>query len=708
MSMDNMIPEEEAMEADEAGFFGPQKFPAKPLGIDEIKSIIQRELEDGLGGLGSQVSEERRTAIRMYYGRRMGNEIKDRSQVIMMDVLEVVEWTMPSLMRMFTGGMNVVRFKANKEAEQKNADLASRYINHIFMNRLNGFQILYDWFKTALLEKNGIIKVYYKEERHPVISSFTGLTEDELTTLLDNDEVTPIAVDSEEKDIQGVGVITCYNLTMREWKTTRGAAIDGVPPEEFINARRMITLDDNSPFTAHRKKMTVSQLVSEGFDFDEIANLPNDDSPEYSQGRTERLSEDETYPISTAERTDAASRELWVSDCYIKLDEDGDGYAELRRVLIVGEQSVHILEDVEVNQNPFCSITPVPMPHKFYGMSLADLVGDLQQIRSTILRQIMDHIYLSTNPRLAILEGQVELDDLLTVRPGGLVRQRSLGAIEPIQLPPLPREAFQALTYLEEVRANRTGIMAHGRELDASAINSTATGLAQLMAEKQQKIELIARIFANTGMKDMFRKLLRETVENATKEEQIEINGEWMTFDPRDWDTDMNLDIDVGLGAGQAIERLSNLEKIEETQGTIVGGGGLGYMVTPKNIYNLAIRKAEASGFKNADLFFTDPETMEPPEEGPSEEEQKMQLEAIKLESETKSKSAEMELTARRDMELVRHRAEELAMKERIEMARIEMQERLGLGQQQAAIEAAQINATSQAEEGERNDQSGE
>lgn len=686
---------------EESDYYGPAKYPARVLGEEEIKSIVQRELQDGLGGLGSQVSEERRMAIRMYYGRPLGNEIRDRSQVVMMDVLEVVEWTMPSLMRMFTGGMNIVRFKPNRPEDQRNADLASRYINYTFMNRMNGFQILYDWFKTALLEKNGIVKVYFKEERKPIVTSYTGLTEDELTELLDNDDVEPVSVDSHEEEIEGIGPVTLYDMTMREWKTTRGVAVDGIAPEEFISARRMIVLDDDSPFTAQRKKMTVSQLVSMGIDFDEIANLPNDDSPEYSQGRTERLSEDETYPVSTAERSDVASRELWVADCYIKLDEDGDGYSELRRILIVGEQSIHILIDEEYNQNPFCSITPVPMPHKFYGMSLADLVMDLQQIRSTILRQIMDHIYLSTNPRLAILEGQVELDDLLTVRPGGLVRQRSLGAIEPIQLPPLPREAFEALTYLEEVRANRTGIMAHGRELDASAINSTATGLAQLMAEKQQKIELIARIFANTGLKDLFRKMLREVVENATKEEQIEINGEWVTFNPNDWDTDMSLDIDVGLGAGQAIERLANLEKIEASQDRIVAGGGLGYLVKPEHIYNLSVRKAEAAGFKNPDLFFSNPENEEPPPEKPSIEEQQLKFDSIKAEAEMKHDQLSLELEMRRDSELVRHRAEDLAMKERVEMARIEMQERLGLGQQQAMIEQAEINAAGDDSEGE-------
>jgi hypothetical protein len=261
------------------------------------------------------------------------------------------------------------------------------------------------------------------------------------------------------------------------------------------------------------------------------------------------------------------------------------------------------------------------------------------------------------------------------------------------------------LTYLEEVRANRTGIMAHGRELDASAINSTATGLAQLMAEKQQKIELIARIFANTGIKDLFRKLLRETIENATKEEQMEINGEWVTFDPREWDADMHLNVEVGLGAGQAIERLSNLSQIEETQGTHVGALGFGVTVTPKHAYNLAIRKAEAAGFRNPELFFQDPDTVEPPPPEPSEEQIKMQFETLKLEQEMDMRSNSMELEARRDSEIVRHRAEELASKERVEMARIEMEERVRLGQQEATIEAAQINASGRNEKGESDEQ---
>jgi hypothetical protein len=675
--------------------------PGRPLGQEEIKGILQRELEDALGGLGSQVSEEQRQSIRMYYGRPLGNEIKDRSQVVSRDVFEVIEWTMPSLMRMFTGGMGIWEYSSRDSEGTDDAKNATAYINKLFMTEMNGFQVLYDWFKTGLLEKNGIIQVLYEETRKPKTQSYSGLTEDEVLALLSEHDAEPLAHEERIAVLDGAQIVL-HDITIKTWEVRRRVIAEGVAPEEFLAARRMIVLDDDSPFTARRRKMSVSDLVALGFNFEEVANLPSDDTPEYSQGRTERLSEDETYPVTTAERTDAASRELWVTDCYIKLDEDGDGYAELRRILIVGEQSVVILLDDEINQNPFVSFTPVPMPHKFYGHSLADIVQDLQVIRSTILRQILDHIYLSVNPRQAIVEGMVEVDDMLTIRPGGLVRQRAPGQIEPLVLPPLPQEAMQAFDALKEIRSDRTGVMVHGRELDASAINSTATGLAQLMAEKQQKVELMARIAAQ-GVKELGRKILRLVVENATKEEQFEVNGEWITIDPRLWDANMDIDVRVGLGAGQAVERLNNLDKIAERQSAHIAAGSLGYTVTPENIHELDIAISEACGFRNDQLFFTDPSTREPPEPAPDPEMKKLEFEAIKEQSAQQAKMAEIELAAAKEQHLVAHRQAELEMKERVEMARIEANERAALGQQEATIEAARINAEGREDEGESN-----
>ena len=687
-----------------AEHFGTAGIPGRKLTHSEIKGIIQREIEDSLGGLGSQVSEQQRTAIRYYWGRPMGNEIKDRSQVVSKDVFEVIEWTMPSLMRMFTGGTHIVRFKAKNKEGQKDAEHATAYINDLFQNKLEGFDILYDFFKSGLLEKNGFLKVYYEVKRYPEVQSFTGLTEDELMQVMegeDEEEVEPLASEERDAVIEGVQM-KLYDVTVRIWRVKKGIKIDGIPSEEFMIARRTIKLGDESPFTAQRKKVTVSDLVAMGYPFKVVSILPSDDTPEFSQGRTERLSEDETYPVTTAERTDAASRQIWITDCYVRLDEDGDGYSELRKILIVGEHVSTILDDEEISMNPFVSATPFPMPYKFYGQGLADLVMDLQQIRSTILRQILDHIYLSVNPRLAVVEGQVEFDDLLTVRPGGLVRQRQPGQIEPLQLPPLPREAFEIYQALEETRANRTGIMAHGRELDASAINSTATGLAQLMAEKQQKIELIARIYAQ-ALKKMFKKILRLVVENDLKAQQVKMNGQWIEINPSRWDQDMDLDIEVGLGAGQAIERIANLEKIMGLQAQHVQNGGMNYTVTPENLHNSAVSLTEACGFRNEELFFTNPEGQEPPDQGPSPEELKLKLEAMKASSEQEQKMADFELATKREKSISAFRYAELEMKERVETMRIEMEERVRLGQQEATIEAASISADAR-DEGDEDD----
>ena len=268
---------------------------------EEVKAILQLEIEDALGGFGSQVAEERRLALRYYYGRPIGNEVKDRSQVVMRDVLEVVEWTMPSLMRMFTGGAQVVRYhptRAGDEAQHQ-ADLATAYINHLFRNKLGGFQILYDWMKTGLLEKNGIVKVYFDERKEPRTDSYTGLTEDEVLSILADNDVEPLAHETYSTRM-GDQEVKLANLTVRRWQVQKGICIDSVPPEEFLIARREIRLDDQTRFSGHRKKMMVSDLVAMGYPFDVIAQIPSDDTPEYTMGRTERLSEDETYPLANA------------------------------------------------------------------------------------------------------------------------------------------------------------------------------------------------------------------------------------------------------------------------------------------------------------------------------------------------------------------------------------------------------------------------
>lgn len=569
----------------------------EPLDEAQVKSILSSEIEDSLGGLGSQVNQERIRALRFYYGREFGNEVEGRSKVILTDVADTIEWIMPSLMRMFTGGQYIARFTPRGPDDIEWAEQATEYINASFMNENRGFQVLHDWFKDALLEKNGIVKCYYEERLEPKVETYQGVSQEFVQNLMSDTSREPIAFDKREDG--------SFDIRTRQRIPIGQIKIDLVPPEEFLIARRTIELNNETAFSAHRKKVTVSDLIAMGFDRDVVMTLPSDDTPEYTEGRITRLSEDESFPVTTAERHDPASREIWTTECYIRLDEDGDGYSELRKITVVGEQSITILEDHEINDNPFTSITPIPMPHKFFGLSIADQVSDLQVIRSTLLRQMLDNMYLVNNGRFEVVDGAVEIDDLLTSRPGGVVRVTAPGMVNVLPTQPFNAASFNLMEFLEGVRTMRTGAGMHNQGLDASAFaNTTATGVSQMMSASYARIELIARIFAE-GVRELFKKQLKLLVANPVRSKMIKSRGEWIEIDPSKWNIDMDVEVQVGLGVGQAGERIQYLTQVLQIQGDL-SLRGLD-IVDQDNIYNTAVKLIEAMGLRNGEMFFKNP-----------------------------------------------------------------------------------------------------
>jgi hypothetical protein len=662
----------------------------------EIKSVVSHEIEDALGGLGSQVSEERRKALRYYYGRDFGNEVEGRSKVILTDVADTIEWIMPSLLRMFTGGQITAKYIPRGLDDEEGAKQATEYVNKVFMDEQRGFMVLHDWFKDALLEKNGITKAYCEERFEPKVETYKGLTQQGLMLLLEDGRLEPIAFAERQQPLMqrdpqsGEKVPTqLYDVQVRQKIPTAEIKIDLVPPEEFLIARRTIELNDRTPFTAHRKKMTVSDLIALGYSRDIVENLPSDDTPEYSQGRTERLSEDETFPVTTAERTDPASREIWVTECYLRIDEDGDGYAELRKITVVGEQAITLLDDHEINWQPFSSLTPIPMPHKFFGLSIADQVSDLQLIRSTLLRQMLDNMYLVNNGRYEVVEGAVEIDDLLTSRPGGVVRVTAPGMVNPLPTTPFNQSVYTLMDFLENVRQMRTGAGMHNQGLDASTFrNQTATGVSQVMSAAYARVEMIARVFAETGVKDLFKKLLKLMVESPIKDRVIKLNGKWVEVDPSTWNSDMGVEIQVGLGVGQAGERINYLMQLLEVQAK-AKMAGLSNVVTADNVFRAGNSMAEAMQLPNPELYFNDPNGESPEPPGPDAKDQvkmaetkrrsednanQLKLDASKLSVEMAASKAMAEFRVLEMQEKMKLSREELEMKERISMAQIESQ----------------------------------
>ena len=339
-------------------------------------------------------------------------------------------------------------------------------------------------------------------------------------------------------------------------------------------------------------------------------------------------------------------REIWITESYVKVDYDGDGIAELRQVTTAGGGEGNyaglILENEEIDAHPWASVTPIPMPHKFFGMSVADQTRDVQLIKSTLMRQALDNAYLSNAPQIGALEGKVNLDDLLNRRPGGVIRIKDPQALFPIETQNIVPAALEMIAYIDSVREGRTGVQrfTSGPGADAlnDAYNKTATGINAVETSSQERLELIARVFGETGVRQAFKRILELVCKHQQKPKMIQLRGKWVEMDPREWNDQMDVTVHVGLGTGNKMQQVAATSQVLAVQQQIAQGqGGMnGPLVTAQNIYNACAKLIEAVGLRTATPFFTDPTQNPMPQQGPPpdpkmlEAQQKPQIEQMK------------------------------------------------------------------------------
>lgn len=676
----------------------------RPLTANQVKGAISNEIRDAIGYEGSQLAEDRRLALQYYYGKPFGDEEIGRSSAVLTDVADTIEWIMPSLMRSFIGSGIIWRFKPRIPGQEAAAEQATRAINHLFLETMDGYMVLYNWFKDALIEKTGIVHPLWSETYEPKINSYYGLTQGEVGAIMDNPAVEIIELEQHG----GAGL---YDFQTGDeyltWDvTTRQSTIKGeiqclpVPPEEFLNSRRAAALDDNIPFASHRRQMTISDLVAMGFDPEMLVRLPISDTPEYNLGRQERFSVDETWSTYTTDRVDVASRTIWVAHSYIHLDEDGDGYAELREIISVGDSAVEILRDQRANFMPFCSLCPVPMPHKFVGQSVADQVMDLQRIRSVIVRGMLDTGYLANAPRYIVAENaDVDVDALLDAVPGGIVLAENVDSVKPLETRPVPAQSFQLLEYLEGVMEKRTGATKWMTGPDASALKDSALGsVTEAMRAAGQKVEMICSIFGQTGVKQLGKNLYRLMIENAARPQVMRIQGEWVEVDPSSWGEDMDLEVEVGLGVGQAASQIMNLSMVADRQKQLLDSPAGQMMVKPKHVYNLAQAFTEALGLRLEDQFFANPGDQDWPQAQPSVADQVKLKESERRskddEAQVAIKSTQIALDSATQDQLQVYRAAQMDHEEEMKRAELVIRERIAKAQIEGQIEAAMANTT--------------
>ena len=636
----------------------------------ELRNIIGQEINNAMGYMGGNLSSQRKKSLEYYMGEPLGTEIDGRSQVVSTDVADTVETILPNLLKIFTSSDQTVKCEPVKAEDVALAEQATNYINYIFNKDNNGFSILYNWFKDALIEKNGIVKVYWDESEKVEQETYENLNDQEYKILLDNDDVEVVQEESfvDEKAKQQLEEIKLlaeaqgqvmediptpklHNCIIKRTSSSGKVKIENIPPEEFLIQRSAKSIED-ADFVAHRVLKTRSELIQMGFDREIIEDLPTQNNITFNDERLARFSDIDESPLNDA--PDESTQDIEIYECYVKCDMDGDGIAELRKVIVAGSEASTILENMPCDFIPFCSLTPVPMPHRFYGRSVSELVEDVQLVKSTVMRQLLDNMYLTNNNRVAIMDGMVNLDDLLTSRPGGVVRtkQPPSQVMLPMQNQTISQQAFPLLEYLDTVRETRTGVTRYSQGLDADALNKTATGVNTLMSQSQMRMELIARVFAETGIKDLFRRIFELTVKYQNKERIVELNNKFVSVSPTEWKDRYNISITVGLGAGSKDQQIVMLNNIlqKQLQAFQLQGNKEYPMVTLKNIYNSLAKIIEEAGLKNVENYFVNPDEGKelvqpspPPPPTPIEK-----IEFTRIASEEKRKVAELELEARK------------------------------------------------------------
>ena len=615
---------------------------------EELVGRIQSEITDSLG-YGDELSKQRETAMEYYYGLPFGNEVDGRSQFVDSTVQDTIEWIKPSLMRVFASGDDMVKFNPVGPEDVEMAKQATDYVNYVFTKLNNGWEILYNWFTDALLSKNGIVKVWWNEEEVWNREEYKGLTEIELDALINEEDVEVIAhspyISSDADEMSGEYTSTTYHDVVIKRLNSKGSIkIENVPPSEFLINREAKTIQD-ARFVCHRVRKTLSELREMGYDPDPD-ELGSGEDVLYNAERQARYAFDLSSNADVGNwgvgGTEESLREYWLHENYVKTDYDGDGIAELRKVCTIGST---VLANDPIDSIPFVSICPIRIPHKFFGLSVADQVESLQLIKSTLMRNLMDNMYNQNFGRYAVLEGQANLDDLLTQRPGGVVRGKSPNAVTPLATPSLEPYSFQMLEYLDGVRESRSGVSKNTQGLNDNALTShtTATAVAQVMTAAQARVELIARNFAETGVKELMSTIYELLQKNQDTDTVIGIRGAWIPITPSAWRDKYDCTVAVGLGHGNRDQQLMHLSQLIQFA-TQALSGGLG-IVNEQNLYNIAAQVIKNMGFANVQDFLTDPSQQQ---QEPDAGEQAMALESQIKQKEVEIKMGELQLKAQK------------------------------------------------------------
>jgi len=546
----------------------------------------------------------------------------------------------------------------------EDVDLAAQQtdgVNYVVMVENPGFLVLYSAIKDALVRKYGAIKWWVEDHEKLSEREMSGLSDEEILDLLTDPEV------EVDEDSLAYGEDETFTLTVRRRTTEKRYKIKAVPGEELAWNENASAPDfSDASIVVHTTEKRVHELVSMGFDQEKV-----EDAVERSQTKQESTEpaarqHDGLQPLEE-EPLDPSMRLVRYDEAYVRIDPDGDG-VRLFKVCMVGNHHA-FLAKYPVDQIPIALFVFDPEPHEIIGLDIADSTMDVQLVKSMVRRGILDSLSLSLIPRTEVVEGMVNVRDLLNTEIGGIVRARAPNMMREIKHSFVGADALPVLMYEDEVKENRLGVSKAAAGLDADALqSSTKAAVAATISGAQQHIELAARILAETGMKTLYRGIAQMMREHQDKPKMIRLRNRWIETDPRAWNTNMDVVVNVALGAGTADERMQALVQIlAKMEQTFASMGIQNPLVSLTKYRNALALATELTGFVNPDSFWneiTEEQEQQIAQQAAQAGAQQQPTDPVAMEV-AKSEQMKVQLKAARDQAEIQLKQQELALQQR-------------------------------------------
>jgi hypothetical protein len=570
----------------------------EPMDDDEFRYTVAQAIEDSQTYIDSYIAPQRENAMAYYLADPFGNEEDGRSQVILTEVRDTILSMVPSLLRIFTSSDQVLEFIPKGAEDVEAAEQATDLINYIFMQENSGFRVLHDAIKDGLLLKTGVLTWYKLDDEKVEYYSYSNLTRDEAMFIMNDSTV---EVDMFEEATDMVTGETRIAMSIRRKVVTPRFVVECIPPEQFLIDNEATTIRD-SIYVGRRKLATISELVAMGYPREIIEENAGTGGFEMNNEVITRNPADQSF-FGLSLGNDETTDKVFYVESYIRVDKDGDGIAELHKVCTVGNGS-YVLHDEIVEDIPFSLLCPDPTPHTIFGQSIADQTMDLQLIKSSIMRNTLDSLAQSIHPRTGFVEGQVNVDDLMNNETGALIRMRSPGALVPFTTPFVGQQALGVMSYLDEVKTQRTGISRASQGLDADVLQSTTRAAVQAqLSSSQDRIEMIARLFAD-GLKQCFQGLLKLVVRHQDKAKVIRLRGKFVPVDPRGWDASMDMVVNIALGRGSDDQKMMFLNQLAQKQEMVIEKYGPYNPLVDLQQYRATLAQIiQLSGFQDPSQF---------------------------------------------------------------------------------------------------------